>query len=81
MPVRAHLLERGGRPEYEDADSRTQRALDGINGDLREVEAMATDATRYSASGADWVAPAPTTTQEAITRIAAGLAGLIGPIP
>lgn len=56
-----------------------QRALDTIAADL---DAMETDVETYAATATDWAAPAPTTQDAALTRLAAAVAGLLGtPVP
>lgn len=82
MAVRKHVLEVSGDPALEGNDRRVQRGLDGVSEDLRELEAAVFDAQAFGGSGSVWATPTPTTTQEAITRMAAAVAGLLGtPIP
>lgn len=80
--VGRYTLERTGRPELEDIESAIQRMLDQQYGDARTFEGGITDASAFGASGAVWASPVPTTTQEAITRLAAAVSGILGtPIP
>ena len=58
----------------EASDRRTQRALDQLHADLADTAATGGD---FVADPASWVAPLPTTLQQAVTRIAAA----IGPVP
>lgn len=82
MAVRKHVIEVSGDPGLEGNDRRVQRGLDGVSEDLRELEAAVFDAQAFGGSGSVWVAPTPTTVQDAITRMAALLVVLSGgPIP
>jgi len=73
------ILTTSGRPEFQ-----------GLEGAIRDMgtqlhqnsEAAATEAESYAATPSSWASPAPTTQDEAITRIAAAVRTLLGsPIP
>jgi len=65
-----------GRPEHTELEAAIRRALDQAHGQINDAESYA------AAGGTVWAAPAPTTQDEAITRLAAAVAGLLGsPIP
>lgn len=80
--VGRYTLERSGRPELEDIESAIQRLVDQQYSDARGFEGGIADATAFGADGAVWASPVPTTTQEAITRLATAVSGILGtPIP
>lgn len=80
--VGRYTLEVSGRPEFESLEGAVQRLLDQVHADARTNEAAAADASAFGGSGSVWASPTPTTTQDAITRLAAAVSGLLGgPIP
>jgi selenocysteine lyase/cysteine desulfurase len=82
MAVGRYTLETTGRPELEPLERSAQRLFDQLHNDARAGESATTAASAFSADGAVWASPAPTTTQEAITRLAAAVSGILGtPIP
>jgi hypothetical protein len=83
VTTRRHVLEAGGLDPA--AHGSLQRTFDGVRAD---IDALAATAIAYTPGDAtDWVAPAPTTVQQALDRLAeearrARVAdGLSGPIP
>ncbi len=77
--ARRPVLERSGRPELAPVEDAVQRLFDQQGLDAQDIDAAADG---YSATASDWASPAPTTKNEAITRLAAAVAGLLaGPIP
>lgn len=77
----AFTLERGAS-NIEALESNVQRALEGVRAHTGEL-ATSAQANAYTAgTSGNWTAPAPTTHAEAIDRLAAAVAGLLGtPIP
>lgn len=62
-------VETTGRPELVGLERSVQQHLDGLRGDIRDLDA---GSVAYTPSNpADWVSPAPTTAQEALDRLAA----------
>jgi hypothetical protein len=68
-------IQRTGKPEY-------RRLEDNVMSALQQRDTSITAASAFTADSAMWASPAPTTVQEAITRIASAVSGLLGtPIP
>lgn len=77
--ARRPVLERSGRPELAPVEDAVQRLFDQQGLDSADIES---DAGGYSATASDWASPAPATKNDALTRLAAAVAGLLGtPIP
>jgi hypothetical protein len=72
-------LTRTGLPDHDKTLDAAQRGFDQMR---QDVNALGTSSGVYAATASDWATPAPTTKDEAITRLAAAVAGLLGtPIP
>jgi len=68
-------IQRTGKPEY-------RRLEDNVMSALQQRDTSITAASAFTADPTMWASPAPTTVQEAITRIASAVSGLLGtPIP
>jgi hypothetical protein len=77
--VRQVSLTRTGLPDHDRALDVAQRGFDQMGKDINDLSASS---GTYSATAANWATPAPTTKDEALTRLAAAVAGLLGtPIP
>ena len=61
-----------GDPGMVPMETATRRALDQMHAQFGgELDALTAASIPFAANAADWVAPAPTTVQEALRRLAA----------
>jgi hypothetical protein len=79
MSARRVSLVRTGLPDHDKTLDVAQRGFDQMG---KDIDALGRSSGAYAATASDWATPAPATKDEAITRLAAAVAGLLGtPIP